>query len=242
MIQDEPDHNEDQPGTGDRGRRDDCALSCLSRHQGRNYSRARRHWQSARYARRGCSEQVPGANTDRQRPTNTIAARSQIIEASIYGDISYTSLKGKHEAFHHHNGTAILMGHDDLVEADGSRARKHLVRRTTDVYQRSGDDWPLVARRATFAGFDATPPAGPVATNYATPEPSPKTVAIQAQIEGNGRACGHAITTNDVATLEKLWSPSLVVNSPGNRILTREGVFIAMHERQAQIHQRQSVH
>ena len=163
-------------------------------------------------------------------PTNTIVSRSQIIGASIHGGLNYTSLKGNPEFFTVTNGTAILMGHDDLVEADGPRAGKHLVRRTTDIYQRSGDDWPLVARQATFVGFDATPPTGPVAANYTPPAPTHETAAIQAQIEANGRACGHAIATNDFATLEKLWSPSLVVNSPGNRVLTREGVFTAMRE------------
>jgi uncharacterized protein (TIGR02246 family) len=163
-------------------------------------------------------------------PTNTIVSRAQIIEASIHGGLNYTSLKGNLEFFTVTNGTAILMGHEDLVEADGPRAGKHLVRRTTDIYQRSGDDWPLVARQATFVGFDATPAAGPAAANYTPPAPTHETAAIQAQIEANGRACGHAIATNDFATLEKLWSPSLVVNSPGNRVLTREGVFTAMRE------------
>jgi len=163
-------------------------------------------------------------------PTNTIVSRSQIIGASIHGGLNYTSLKGNTEFFTVTNGTAILMGHDDLVEADGPRAGKHLVRRTMDIYQRSGDDWPLVARQATFVGFDATPSDGPAAANYTPPTPSPETAAIQAQIEANGRTCGYAIATNDFATLEKLWSPSLVVNSPGNRVLTREGVFQAMRE------------
>jgi uncharacterized protein (TIGR02246 family) len=163
-------------------------------------------------------------------PTNTIVSRSQIIGASIHGGLNYTSLKGNTEFFTVTNGTAILMGHEDLVEADGPRAGKHLVRRTTDIYQRSGDDWPLLARQATFVGFDATPPAGPAAANYTPPAPSPETAAIQARIEANGRACGRAIATNDFATLEKFWSPSFVVNSPGNRILTREGVFQAMRE------------
>jgi uncharacterized protein (TIGR02246 family) len=163
-------------------------------------------------------------------PTNTIISRSQIIGASIHGGLNYTSLKGNTEFFTVTNGTAILMGHEDLVEADGPRAGKHLVRRTMDIYQRSGDDWPLVVRQATFVGFDATPSDGAAVANYTPPAPSPETAAIQAQIEANGRACGHAIATNDFATLQRLWSPSLVVNSPGNRVLTREGVFTAMRE------------
>ena len=59
---------------------------------------------------------------------------------------------------------------------------------------------------------------------------TPDTAAIRAQIEANGRAVGHAIGTRDFAALEKYWSPNMVVNSPGNRILTREQVFAATRE------------
>ena len=160
-------------------------------------------------------------------PTNTIVSRSQIIGATLHGGFNYTSLKGVPEFFTVTNGTAILMGHDDLVPADGPMAGKHLVRRTTDIYQRSGDDWPLVARQATFVGFDATTPDGPADF---TPAATPETDAILAQIRSNGRAVGQAIHTMDFAALEKLWSPAMVVNSPGNNILTREQVFTAMRE------------
>jgi hypothetical protein len=52
--------------------------------------------------------------------------------------------------------------------------------------------------------------------------------AIRAQIEANNRAVGRAVGTMDFAALEKLWSPQMVVNSPGNNILTREQVFDAI--------------
>jgi hypothetical protein len=54
--------------------------------------------------------------------------------------------------------------------------------------------------------------------------------AVQTQIEANNRAVGRAIGTMDFASLEKLWSPLMVVNSPGNNILTRDQVFAAMRE------------
>lgn len=43
-----------------------------------------------------------------------------------------------------------------------------------------------------------------------------------------GAAVGSAIHGRDIATLEKLWSPKLLVNSPDNRVLTRAEVFDAI--------------
>jgi ketosteroid isomerase-like protein len=57
-----------------------------------------------------------------------------------------------------------------------------------------------------------------------------ETAAIRAQIEANNHAVGHAIVTMDFAALEKLWAPVMQVNSPGNNILTRDQVFVAMRE------------
>jgi ketosteroid isomerase-like protein len=62
------------------------------------------------------------------------------------------------------------------------------------------------------------------------PAQTPDTTAIQEQIQANGHAVGRAIGTMDFATLEKYWAPGMVVNSPGNNILTRDQVFRAMRE------------
>ncbi len=159
-------------------------------------------------------------------PDNRIVTRSQIIAATLRGGLNYTSLKGVPEFFTVTSGTAVLMSHDNLIPADGPMAGKHLVRRTTDIFQRSGGDWVLVARQATFVGFDATVP-GAV---FTPPPATPETDAIRAQIAANGAAVGHAIHAMDFAALDRLWSPALVVNSPGNNILTREQVFAAMRE------------
>lgn len=43
-----------------------------------------------------------------------------------------------------------------------------------------------------------------------------------------GAAVGKAIREHDIAALERLWSPKLLVNSPGNRVLTRAEVFDAI--------------
>lgn len=163
-------------------------------------------------------------------PENTVVTRSQIIGAMGHGGLNYTTLKGFPEFFTLSNGTAILMSHEDLVPADGPMAGRHLVRRTTDIYQRAGDDWPLVARQATFVGFDATAPGGSVPSTHTEQFAAPETEAIHAQIEANNRDVGQAIKAMDFATLGKLWAPGMVVNSPGNNILTREQVFNAMRE------------
>lgn len=62
------------------------------------------------------------------------------------------------------------------------------------------------------------------------PSAAADTTAIRAQIDANNHAVGRAIGTMDFNALEKLWSPNMVVNSPGNNILTREQVFAAMRE------------
>jgi hypothetical protein len=56
------------------------------------------------------------------------------------------------------------------------------------------------------------------------------TAAVRTQIELNDRAVGRAIATRDFAALATLWSPGMVVNSPGNNILTRAQVFAAIRE------------
>ena len=163
-------------------------------------------------------------------PENRIAARDQVIDSMHHGGLNYTSLKGTTEYFTLINGTAIKMMHEDVVLADGPMAGKHIVRRSTNILQHSGDDWVLIARQATYIGFDGAMLRGPVATTYTPPPPTPEITAIRTQIEANNRLVGRAIGTMDFAALEKLWSPAMVVNSPGNNILTREQVFAAMRE------------
>lgn len=55
-----------------------------------------------------------------------------------------------------------------------------------------------------------------------------QTGAIEKQIEANNQAVGRAIHTRDFSTLEKLWSPQMVVNNPANGIFTRADVFAAI--------------
>ena len=163
-------------------------------------------------------------------PTNQIVSREQVIQSMFHGGLNYTSLKGTTEFFTVSNGVAIKMMLEDVVMADGPMAEKHVVRRSTNILERSGDDWVLIARQATYVGFDGAILRSPVATPYSAPPATPETTAIHAQIEANNRAVGHAISTMNFAALGKLWSPGMVVNSPGNNVLTREQVFTAMRE------------
>ncbi len=48
------------------------------------------------------------------------------------------------------------------------------------------------------------------------------------QIEAAEAAVAKAIGTRDVAALQRLWSPRMLVNSPANNVLTRDQVLAAM--------------
>ncbi|MFC6647206.1 nuclear transport factor 2 family protein [Granulicella cerasi] len=43
-----------------------------------------------------------------------------------------------------------------------------------------------------------------------------------------GQALGRALATHDVAALQKVWSPKMIVNGPNNTVLTRAEIFQAM--------------
>ena len=163
-------------------------------------------------------------------PANQVVSRDQVIESIHHGGLNYTSLKGTTEYFTVINGTAIEMMHEDVVMANGPMAGKPVVRRSTNIWQHSGDGWVQVARQATYVGFDGAILRGTVSTPYTAAPTTPETDAIRVQIEANNRAAGRAIGTMDFAALEKLWSPQMVVNSPGNHVLTRDQVFAAMRE------------
>ena len=56
--------------------------------------------------------------------------------------------------------------------------------------------------------------------------------AIRQHIEAAEAAAAKAVTTKHTATLEKLWSPKLLVNSPANNILTRDQVKVFLSKDQ----------
>ena len=158
----------------------------------------------------------------------------------FHGRLNYTSLKGATEFFTVSNGIAINMMHEDVVMADGPMAGKHVVRRSTNILERSGDDWVLIARQATYVGFDGAILRAPVTTTYSAPPATFEMTAIRAQIEANNRAVGHAIGTMDFSALSKLWSPGMMVNSPGNTAFDAGAGFRRHARGQAQIHECQS--
>jgi len=53
---------------------------------------------------------------------------------------------------------------------------------------------------------------------------------VRSQIEANNHAVGRAIATRDFETLQKLWSPEMLVNSPGNKVLNRAQVFDSIRQ------------
>lgn len=163
-------------------------------------------------------------------PANLIVGREQIFDSMRHGGLNDTSLTSAPDLFVLTDGTAIRMLHENVVMAAGPMAGKPLVRRATEIYQQAGDKWLLIARQATYIGFDGAILSGFVPTAYTAPPSTAETSAIRTRIEANNQAVGHAIGTMDFAALEKLWAPGMVVNSPGNNILTREQVFTAMRE------------
>ncbi len=50
------------------------------------------------------------------------------------------------------------------------------------------------------------------------------------QIAAAEQMVGKAVGMRDFAALEKLWSPQMLVNSPGNTVLTRDQVIAAIRE------------
>lgn len=51
---------------------------------------------------------------------------------------------------------------------------------------------------------------------------------IKREIGMTSGALGRAIEAKDYSTLERIWAPDFVVNSPENKVLTREDVFAAI--------------
>ncbi len=53
---------------------------------------------------------------------------------------------------------------------------------------------------------------------------------VRQQVELAERTGGRAAAMKDFGTVEKYWSPQMLVNSPGNNVLTRDQVFAAIRE------------
>jgi hypothetical protein len=107
-------------------------------------------------------------------PGNVIVSRAQVIEAMHHGGLNYTSMNGNRESFTVINDVAIDMTREDVVMADGPMAGKHIIRRSTEAWQRSGQDWVQIARQATCVGFDGQFSRAPSPQPTRTRLPHPK--------------------------------------------------------------------
>ncbi len=83
----------------------------------------------------------------------------------------------------------------------------------------------MMLRSTRFLSFL---PAAVFCTLLTQPTPAADDPSVRQQIETAERAAGKAIAMRDFAAIEGYWSPAMLVNSPGNRILTREQVFAAI--------------
>ena len=87
-------------------------------------------------------------------PGNRVLTRDQVFAAARLDQLKYSSYKVMTDAFSVFGDVAIEMGHEDLVMSNGPMAGKPLKRRFTDVWQKTGDAWLLIARQATYVGVD----------------------------------------------------------------------------------------
>jgi ketosteroid isomerase-like protein len=83
-------------------------------------------------------------------PGNRILTRDQVYAAIREDKLKYSNYKNEVEAFHVYADTAVIMGHESLTPDTGPEAGTNLYRRYTDIMQRSGDSWVLIARQATY--------------------------------------------------------------------------------------------
>ena len=100
-------------------------------------------------------------------PGNTILTRAQVFQSIRDDQLAYSSVKTTIDAFSVSQTVAVAMGHENIVMSNGPMAGKPLIRRFTDVWQKSDDDWVQIARQATYVGIDG----GAV---YGHPDPSLK--------------------------------------------------------------------
>ncbi len=87
-------------------------------------------------------------------PGNNILTREQVFAAMREDKLKYSSVKGTIEFFFVSQDVAIEMGHEDIVMSNGPMSGKPLIRRYTNVWQKTGDRWLQIARQATYVGID----------------------------------------------------------------------------------------
>ena len=80
-------------------------------------------------------------------PGNNILSRDQVFQAMRENKLKYSGGKTTPELFYVVNDTAVEMGYEVVVMANGPMAGKPMTRRFTDVWQRTGDKWVQIAAR-----------------------------------------------------------------------------------------------
>ena len=85
--------------------------------------------------------------------------------------------------------------------------------------------WVSAAGVGAGVGYAQTAPGLPPA---AAPPTDPHTLTVSQEIRALNIAVGKAIQMKDYAALEECWAPELLVNGPGNRVLTRAEVLEAL--------------
>ncbi len=70
--------------------------------------------------------------------------------------------------------------------------------------------------------------ARPTLPAAAPPPTDPHTLEVQKAVRADMSCFPVALRTRNFAELDKCWSPEMLVNSPGNRVLTRAEVISAM--------------
>ena len=82
-------------------------------------------------------------------PGGHIRTGSEVLGFVKSGQLKYTSLERQIERIAVRGDLAIVMGAETVVLAAGADAGKTLHRRFTDVFERQGGQWRLIARQSS---------------------------------------------------------------------------------------------
>lgn len=87
-------------------------------------------------------------------PANRVIGREEVFAAIKRGELKYTDLKTTVERMDVDGDTAIVMGQESYKPDFGPEKGQLLTRRFTNIWQKTGDGWVMIARQATV--FDPT--------------------------------------------------------------------------------------
>jgi ketosteroid isomerase-like protein len=87
-------------------------------------------------------------------PGNVVIGRDEVFAAIKRGELKYTDLKTTVERMDVYGDVAIVMGHETYKPDFGPEKGMLLSRRFTNVWQKTAENWVMIARQATV--FDPT--------------------------------------------------------------------------------------